>query len=179
MKSIATQTPYGETIFCDDIREEVNGKISIIGIYSGTLIVYQPFPLHLAKFSLLTSYYERLGESSSPVELQVSIPGDKPGEPSVKVNLPIDEVRKASPNQKIRGEDILVTMKNKMIFTPLPLKEEGFIRVRAYRDDLEIRMGSIFVTYQAPATPPTKKPTQAKRKKKPAKKKATKKAPSK
>lgn len=37
-----------ETIFCDDIRQEINGKISYIGVYSGYLFVQQ-FPVTLPK----------------------------------------------------------------------------------------------------------------------------------
>jgi hypothetical protein len=31
---------WGYTIFCDDIREEIGGKVSLIGIYAGTMHAY-------------------------------------------------------------------------------------------------------------------------------------------
>jgi hypothetical protein len=37
-----------QTIFCDDIRHEVGGKLSYIGVYSGRLLV-PGFPLSLPK----------------------------------------------------------------------------------------------------------------------------------
>lgn len=179
MKSISTPTPFGETIFCDDIREESRNKISIMGVYSGVLIIDKPFPTELAKFSMLVTYHERPGESTSPVELVVTIPGDAPDKPFFKGTLPIDKLRQATPDPKIAQEDIYLSIRNVFNIANFSLKEEGYIRVRAYRDDLEIRMGSIFVTSKPPETPPTEKPEKAKRKKKSAKKKATKKASSK
>jgi len=40
-----------QTIFCDDIRNEMGGKLSYIGVYSGRLIVSK-FPVTLPKLCL-------------------------------------------------------------------------------------------------------------------------------
>lgn len=51
-----------ETIFCDDIRHEIGGKISYIGVYAGTLFVPE-FPATLSKLCL---------------SVKVVAPGDEP-----------------------------------------------------------------------------------------------------
>jgi hypothetical protein len=43
-----------ETLFCDDIRHEVGGKLSYIGVYSGGLFV-RAFPVTLPKLCLAPS----------------------------------------------------------------------------------------------------------------------------
>ena len=48
---------YGMTIFCDDIREELSGKISLIGVYGGDLVVNAPFPLWLPRICFLINAF--------------------------------------------------------------------------------------------------------------------------
>ena len=76
MKSIAPTTPYGYTIFCDDVRLEASGKTSYMGIYRGKLILNAPLPALLPKFFLVIHYFERPDESTEPVNLHVYMPGE-------------------------------------------------------------------------------------------------------
>ena len=71
MKSIAPITPYGYTIFCDDFRQEIGGKLSYMGIYRGKLILNKPLPASLLKLCLAIHYFERPDESTEPVNLHV------------------------------------------------------------------------------------------------------------
>ncbi|WP_306046099.1 hypothetical protein [Nioella sp. MMSF_3534] len=40
--------PYGFTVFCDDIRQEVNGKTTLVGCYSGDMNFSKPAPARVA-----------------------------------------------------------------------------------------------------------------------------------
>lgn len=44
-------SPYLETLFCDDIREEVSGKMTLVGVYGPNLLV-QSFPAKIPKLCL-------------------------------------------------------------------------------------------------------------------------------
>lgn len=44
---ILPQRPSGYTIFCDDVREEITGKMTFVGVYSGSLVVKALTPLQL------------------------------------------------------------------------------------------------------------------------------------
>lgn len=46
---------YATSIFCDDIRREVGGKISLMGIVSGVLGISQDPPVVLPKFGIFTT----------------------------------------------------------------------------------------------------------------------------
>lgn len=67
-------------IFCDDIREETNGKLLLIGVYSGDLIpgvVPGSFPLSLmVKAHGLTGKHKFEVTVTSPGDNQVTMGGD-------------------------------------------------------------------------------------------------------
>jgi hypothetical protein len=153
MKSVSPQTPYGETLFCDDVRYEKNGKLSLIGVYHGDLISPRGFPFSLPKFVLFINYYELPSESTSPVQLKVFMPGDNPDTPTVDVALPVDEMRKTKPDPSMPGENPRLMLRNMLEISPFQVREAGIMRVRAYRDDLEIRMGSLWVRARPEPTP--------------------------
>ena len=44
-------TPQVESIFCDDIRQEIGGKITLVGIYADDLIL-ESFPLVVSKLGI-------------------------------------------------------------------------------------------------------------------------------
>lgn len=152
MKSIAQESPFGSTIFCDDIRHELGGKVSYIGIYSGSINFSQPLPRTLSKFGFAIRYSERPSESTEDVTIGIFLPGDPEDAPSTKFGLPIQEMRSQSPDPKIlqTGEDPVATMIFHIVMENLSIKEEGRIKVRAYRGDLEVRLGTLFVQYIAP-----------------------------
>ena len=152
MKSIAQETPFGSTIFCDDIRHELGGKVSYIGIYSGSINFSRPFPATLAKFGFAIRYSERPGESTEDVTIGIYLPGDPEDAPSTKFDLPIQEMRSQSPDPKVlkTTEDPVATMIFHVVMENLSHKEKGRIKVRAYRGELEVRLGTLFVQYVAP-----------------------------
>ena len=152
MKSIAQDTPFGSTIFCDDIRHELGGKVSYIGIYAGEINSHRPLPITLSKFGFAIRYSERTGESTEEVSVGIYFPGDPEGEPSTKLKLPIQEMRSKTPDPELMkiSQDPLMTMISHIVLEGLVLKEEGRIKVRAYRGDLEIRMGTLLVQHIPP-----------------------------
>ena len=53
MKSLSH--PYLHAIFCDDVRQEVTGKMLYVGVYNGELIA-PGYPLLLPKLAVLAHY---------------------------------------------------------------------------------------------------------------------------
>lgn len=43
---------FGYSIFCDDIREELGGKISYMGVYNGALQVHSDAPVSIPKLGI-------------------------------------------------------------------------------------------------------------------------------
>ena len=79
---------YKCVLFCEDIRQEVGGKMSLMGVLGNKLLVPQ-FPLHMPKFCLFIEWTEQLGKSivnlkvvtpknEQPKNLQIEVVG-QPG----------------------------------------------------------------------------------------------------
>jgi len=147
MKIASPSTPSGYTIFCDDIRYEVNGKVALNGVYGGDIVVAE-LPTTLPQLCFRIMYYERRNESDESVEVRIYTPA----EDAPIVTIPIDrQILKNTPDQpKTDESENLITIAMNVATTSLILKEEGLLRVRAFRGDTEIRLGSLRVRKAAP-----------------------------
>ncbi len=124
--------------FCDDIRQEVGGKLSFIGIYSTTLIA-QEFPVTLPKFCVsivVVSPVERLISA-----LTIRIRRDD----EVMYELAVDEkqlanAKNAASEAADDGQPGRVQLFH-FINAIAPMKFEGpcKLRVSAQTEDEEIR----------------------------------------
>jgi hypothetical protein len=147
MTEIVPPDVFGFSVFCDDIRVEEGGKISLIGVYQEVMHIHGEFPFVLAKLGIMTKYYERKGTRTGPLELRVFLPGDHGDKPSMVGAFPIEELRNPPPGQM--GEFAIVQLR--VIISPFVVKEAGHIKVRAYCDDDILRMGALKIEKAAPA----------------------------
>lgn len=70
--------PYAHTLFCDDVRHEVNGKVSFIGVFAGPLKLLeapdgQP---NLPLFQMVMHYFEPLEYTDKAVTFEVKVSCD-------------------------------------------------------------------------------------------------------
>lgn len=120
-----------QTIFCDDIRQEVSGKISYIGVYAKELYVNR-FPAILPKLCL---------------DIKVITPSDKPADSFVLYILKDEDVLQeitlteediangfnlSEHNNKLPEEleKIALVTGVQIIFSPLQLDEPCRLRVK-------------------------------------------------
>lgn len=146
MKVIPLTTPFGHTIFCDDIRHEVSGKVSLIGVYAGVMLLTVDFPIVLPRLALRIHYSERPDESESPIQIKVFGPSDDPNVgPIWQAEVPRSQLqaipKPPEPDPAI-AEQLISTILHAEL-SPFPIAQAGIVRVRAYRDDLEVRLGSL------------------------------------
>lgn len=158
MNIIAPQTPFGYTIFCDDVRVEITGKNIFIGVYNGVVMLTQ-LPALVPSLYAIVRYTERKGESSDPVVIKVFEPENDM--PIISIDVPVDEMR-ATVIPEGLTDDPMVTAMIPIAFMPFQFEKEGFIKVRAYRGDDEIRLGSLRVQLAPqngmPLVPPPQPP---------------------
>lgn len=156
MKLALPETARGHTIVCDDVRVEISGKLTLVGVYGPGLIVFQEFPVTLPKLCFLVTYSERVDTETGPLVLKIYLPGDPADAPTVNNVFPHEEMRNAPRPElgmkEYAGEKPDPTMQIRLPIeiTPVTLKEAGMIRVRMQVGDRLIRMGSIEVMYQEP-----------------------------
>jgi hypothetical protein len=143
--------PYGTTNFCDDIRHEVNGKLTLVGCYSSSLkfdgqapgvlptfaaLVNLRVPNSI-KFSNISLRVTKIEEDEETTILEASI--ENPGEHN-------EAAFKSTADANEEGIVALVTLP--IHLKSLHFSKPGQIKVRAYLDDdREIRLGVLSVEF--------------------------------
>jgi hypothetical protein len=143
--------PSGFSVFCDDIRQEVGGKITLVGAYAGELIVFGEPSSILPKLSALVvvrfspddlpgpfkirAFYTEFGK-----EDRLVFEGDIGGE--------FEECPPFEPN----GDTFPFGESRALLSIPnLVLSGPGYVKVRAYYRDIEVRLGVLEIKFQPPA----------------------------
>jgi hypothetical protein len=148
---------YGFTIFCDDIRQEIGGKVSFIGTYSAGIFVHGGFPCTLAKFAFATTLLQRREVLEPNVEIQIFLPGDDEDTPSFRTHVTesVEGTVAAQTAAEVAGlpraDDSFISLSAAVITAPLVIKEPGIIKVRALRRGELVRLGAIRIM-PAPTT---------------------------
>jgi hypothetical protein len=155
---IAVESPdaYGHTIFCDDIRAEVGGKLTFVGVYAAPMLA-PAFPFVLPKLALNISYFQ-ITSNIMPFQFLVFLPGDPDDKPTVTVG--VDE--KSFNTVMHQAADVAtqagIAMNYAAVHVQFSLNgmnitQSGVILVRATRGDKQIRLGSLLILPQPqPAT---------------------------
>jgi hypothetical protein len=148
MTELKPQTPGGYVIFCDDIRQEINGKLIYTGVYGGNMLIAGAPPATLPKLGFSIHYRERPGESDEPVKLQLFYPGVSfDDEPSMEAEIPVEGMRVQPLPSDPDADDPQVGIVMQFQVSPFEVKQEGRIRVRAVRGDTIIRLGSLMLQF--------------------------------
>jgi hypothetical protein len=138
---------YGITIFSDDLRHEIGGKITCVGIYRGTLIHRAEFPVILPKLAMLIMYREQAQTLSGDLIIRAYFPGDADESPTFEVTIPMDELRAKSvkPDPMPQDGEWAHNIEIPIVISPVVIKEEGWIRVRAYCGKEVFKLGTLRV----------------------------------
>jgi hypothetical protein len=151
---------FGFAIFCDDIRQEVSGKISLIGTYTGVMYLHGgDFPFAIPKFGMVFSYFEKHEAAQpSPLILKIWFPGDEAAAPSLEVELPIEQIRQkaqAERSLETTPEGQFVRLDTHILLTNVLFKEEGRVVARVYREGgEEVRLGTLRIKKAKPPVTP-------------------------
>jgi hypothetical protein len=148
---------HGFVMFCDDIRQEVGGKHSLIGCYQGSLFVEQ-VPATIQKFGVYITVFEPMAfaeERKFAIPLQIFLPGDEPDSPSVAGELPYQEGAVAEIRSRFPAVDDPITEAGMRIllivtFAPLNITKPGLIKVMMKYQDEVIELGTLRIYLQTP-----------------------------
>jgi len=140
-----------QTIFCDDIRQEINAKLSYIGVYSGSLYL-QSFPSTLSKLC---------------VAVKVVTPADNPlGALTIRIlrdedvlqEITVDEGEinaVSSPPDNVTEEELksrVQTAQFMIVFSPIKFDEACVLKVRVQTEKEELRGMGLRILQQPPIT---------------------------
>jgi hypothetical protein len=155
---------YGYTIFCDDIRYEIGGKVSFIGSYSGTMILHDVFPAMLPMLAMGVTLLQRRRIFIPKAELRIFLPGDSDDTPSIQAEAGESRMGAAAaataaetdalhPDARDANDEGYVSMIHHLRFAQLPIKQPGILKVRAVVGANMVRLGSLRISPPAQVGP--------------------------
>lgn len=146
---------FGYSIFCDDIRYEIGGKVSFIGSYTNLMVVWDDFPATLTKLCIAATVITPIDDPYvGPMSIQVTLPGDKDGDQTFYWNMeapPLEQIGRVPPSG-IDGAVSVVAARAAIVLSPLVLRQSGAILVRAINGDRITKLGSIRVMHHTEGT---------------------------
>jgi hypothetical protein len=140
---------WGFSLFCDDIRAEVGGKMSVMGIYQADM-VFPPsveFPILIPKFCILIKYYELKDAFNDDIIMRVYMPGDAKGAPSLALPFPRTQLNTDTPPPYPLDDDQerIFNLTFPLAVAPFQINQAGFIKVRAVCGSTITNLGSLMV----------------------------------
>lgn len=143
-KVVSPSTPYAYTIFCDDVRHEVSGKTTLVGVYNSVMILAQQAPIVVPRLWIVLNYFERPSESNEQVDVAIHVSGQDV--PAVFATLVPAGDRPVPPENLPEAEsETFIQFKAFFEIAPLFIEQFGLIKVRLKRGNLTIQAGSLLV----------------------------------
>ena len=121
--------------YCDDIRQEVGNKLSLMGCYSGDLLV-EKLPAVLPKLCVQIKVITPRDLPFEKIVLRAFLNEDQVGE----LEVPVQDINR-SLEKTIDPEVTRMTLSAIMSFSPLVFEKEGVIRIEAETEMGVIRRG--------------------------------------
>jgi hypothetical protein len=150
-----TELPFGHTVFCDDIRAEINGKLSIVGMYSGVMGIEGDLPASIPKFGFLVTFFEPLTlalKRRFPVRILIYLPGEVDEGPAFVNEIPFPDDDTLSLMHSMQSQESeatpLIRHVLNLVVAPLRISETGSIKSRADYDGNIIKLGTTRVVRQ-------------------------------
>jgi hypothetical protein len=149
---------WGFTLFGDDLRLEVGGKLSLMGMYQADMFFpsNMQLPSVMPKLVILIVYYEIHGALNEDISFKVSYDTEE----NVLIDIPLSrkdiiagqaQGQLADPDPKLDSERVF-NIRMPVALSPFTVDRMGRLRVRAhYSDGKILKLGSLLLR-QVPET---------------------------
>ncbi len=120
---IITQPRYAHCTFCDDIRHEIDGKCSIIGVYTSDMNITGIAPILIPRLIILVNVFTPIDDPLTKLNIEVIGPpfGDN------KIGLEIPFLQASPPKE---GRDVLYyNISSSFTLAPCVIYANGIIEV--------------------------------------------------
>jgi hypothetical protein len=150
---------YGHTIFCDDVRFEIDGKVTYVGVYNDFLFVPDAFPVSVPKFCFGVFFIQKNEIYRRDIAVRIFLPGDSDDNASIEANVQSPLGGEIPRFEPIKGEEPggYTKVRSHFMFAPFVIPQAGLIKVRILRDGVLHRIGTLKVS-EAPASDPSTPP---------------------
>jgi hypothetical protein len=139
---------WGCSLFADDIRQEIGGKQSLIGIYGGEMLFDNPFPILIPKFVVFVKFFEKKGVFQEDLILRITGPDSSVVFESTIPRSALDNAPTMPTLQAETDEPLINQVSVPITFSPFALSEPGYVSVRMHCGDHVTRLGRLMVRQQ-------------------------------
>lgn len=129
---------FAYATYCDDVRYELNGKTSLIGIYAGKMYV-PTFPAHLPKLCVVVTAVTPIDQQFKGFSIKATYNDTTLGEMAVTA-----EQMEGQTNDEQNGT--LQSLSAQMVFSPFAMQEPGKLRVTFTSEGEEIKCNALVVS---------------------------------
>jgi hypothetical protein len=119
-----------------------------MGIYQADMVfpVSVEFPFILPKFGILIKYYEIKDKFFDDVMIRVFFPGDAKDAPSITIPFQRENFNTAiSPFPLEEDQERVFNITFPLVLPAAPIKQEGYVKVRASCGGIVTNLGSLMV----------------------------------
>lgn len=146
---IQPTVPTGYVVFSDDVRTESNGKIITIGEYTGEMYVESEGPVIFPQLYVTFVYREDPNKLPKDITFVILQKGQREIELArVTCSFPSALLSDVDSQFATEGSKAYAQMRYVHVISPLEITESFRLYARAYYDDDEVRLGSLFVNLQ-------------------------------
>ncbi len=139
--------PFGLTTFCDDIRHEINGKMTLIGCYGAELIFTANAPENLPTFAALINI--RIPTNYNAEKIRIYVIKEEEEEITEILNTEISlEKTEELETKDQKNVEVMNALILPCMWSPMPFKGNGFVKVRAVFDEKkEVKLGALRILF--------------------------------
>lgn len=141
--------PSGFVTFCDDIRHEVTGKMTLVGVYGGQMIVGGTLPITLPQICAVITF--RFLPPTEPIKPVIKIFMSGQDDLLFMMETDITPTQAATAVAEVARAEVDPDRVSfaQIVITPqiqgLVIREAGTLKVRAYIGEDEIRLGTLSI----------------------------------
>ena len=140
------------TIFCDDIRQEIGGKLSYIGVYGAQMFV-PSFPISLPKLCLAMSMITPVDTPFRKLAMRILKDDTQLAEGVLDETQLAGAVEASTDVPADERKDRILTLQSMFVFSPFQLEGPCTLKVRVETESGELRGVGLRID-QAPAPAP-------------------------
>ncbi len=140
--------PYGYVIFCDDVRHEMSGKVTLVGMYHANMTIFGEAPATIAQMFIATSL--RVDPVELPVDGRINIFDPDAERPIFETDFHIPAEAMTINPYPFPIDEGSVRYTEIVLYIPLrnvTVSKDTRLKVRAIIGDDEIRLGTLAITF--------------------------------
>jgi hypothetical protein len=131
--------------FCDDVRNEIGGKLSFMGIYGSDMLISGQPPQALPKLAIVVWLVCDIDDDVKKFAIRVLAAPNR--HEFAKAEYPDDALK----NVQYADDATKKTFISTISLSPFPVQEDGFVEVMVDTDRGTMRAGRLMVRFVDPA----------------------------